>query len=879
MAKGDTKIQGLSILHRLLIAFLSVFIVVCSALTTTYYLFSRSSISSYANEAVFRELEGINETFRNTIQETLIRELKLLSANPLLDEFLMSSESTQDINARALERLFLQKIKYFAGIERIRFVDSRGMDKVVVGQQGRMRDYRSFRESKLFVDLEASPPGSIIHTGLSADQDGDYLFSIGIPKIDPDIGEFGGAVIIDYNLGDFFAFARAIKIFAENPVWIFSADGQVLTSASGQDILDPRPFSIQSAPSKINVSTPQGGLVASSDLAIGDNSPLLKVCISIPEALLYQDVQRVLRFLAIVFMVSFCLVIIAAFFVSKYLSLPLVKLADSVQKLSHEEFSEQIAITATGEVGMLVDSFNAMALDLRKTTVSKDYVDRIFQTMTNSLIVLDAEGQIETVNAATLALLGFQEDELIGEPFSRIIQEALFTELKKHAHINKRETFYRGKNGREYPVLFSSSVMYGKKGEFQAVVCQALDLSDKKQVEQEKELLEIRLRQAHKMEAIGTLAGGIAHDFNNILVGVIGYAEMAELSNIEGQPAVEEIREVIKGGMRARDLVRQILSFSRKDQHEIISLAPYTIVKEVLKLLRSTIPSSIEIKEDIDTSIGAILADPMKIHQVVMNLCTNAVQAMDTGKGILTVTLVQEHLQEEDLLGEPGAIPGEYVVLSVSDTGRGIEPEVKDRIFDPFFTTKEVGSGTGMGLAVVHGIVAEYGGLIRVTSDPDTGTCFRIYFPVIDKEVDPVDGGDIDLIGGSERILIVDDEKIVLEIMLKRLEYLGYDVTACNSGAEAVAVFKNNPDTFDLILTDQTMPHMLGTEMIREILEIRPEMPVILCSGYSSNVSEETSKDFGIKIYLEKPVDFEVLSQSIRKALSKTEEHLLKKKD
>ncbi|AGF77572.1 PAS domain S-box [Desulfocapsa sulfexigens DSM 10523] len=864
----ETKKYGLSISHRLLIAFLSIFIIGCSALTITYYLFSRNSISRYANEAVIRELESINDTFRNTIQKTLIRELRLLSANPLLDEFLISSESTRDINARALERLFLQEIKYVKEIEKIRFVDSRGMERVAVSKQGRIREYRSLREEPFFLEIEASPPGSITQTNLFPDSNDNKLFSIAIHKTDPDIGEFGGAIIVDYNLAEFFAFAKKIMIFEENPVWIFSPSGLVLTKPSNPLQLDPRPFTNHASSKNITIYGLHGGLVATSDLAIINDSPLMQVCISIPEKLLYQDIQQVLRFLAIVFAVSLFLLVIAVFFVSRYLSSPLIMLANAVQKLAKESFSKKIDIHATGEVGFLVDSFNNMANDLRKTTVSKEYVDRIFQAMTNSLIVLDSEGFIESVNSATLSLLGYETNELIGQPFSIITTGTFFTEIHKLATINKQETSYFAKNGHEFPMLFSSSKMYTNQGQFQAFVCQAIDLSDKKQAEQEKKLLEVQLRQSHKMEAIGTLAGGIAHDFNNILMGIIGYAELAELSNVQGKPAVEEIRGIIKGGMRARDLVQQILSFSRKDEHKVGPLIPSPIVKEALKLLRSTIPSSIEIREEIDSEIGAVLADPMKIHQVVMNLCTNAVQAMETGKGTITIILRQLELNEEELLGEPDAQPGLYVELSVNDTGKGIDPAIQERIFDPFFTTKNVGSGTGMGLAVVHGIVKEYGGLIRITSNPETGTSFHVYIPVIDdEEGPPVEDTKTDLPGGSERILIVDDEMIVLEIMQKRLEYLGYEVTACNNGLDAVRMLEEKPNAFDLIITDQTMPHMLGTEMVSKMLTIRPEIPVILCSGYSTSVSEETSKNLGIKLYLQKPVEFEVLSKSIRSVL------------
>ncbi len=865
---ADSLISGLSIFHRLLIAFLSVFILVCSALTTTYYLFSRDSISKYADEAVTREIDAINETFQKSIPATLSRELKLLSANPLLDDFLMSTLGTQEIATRALERLFLQKIRLFEGIERLRFIDSSGMEKVIADKEGRSREYRSLREDRLFVDLEASRPGSIVPAGLSVNPDGSYFFSIGIHKTDPDIGEFGGAIILDYNFRSFFAFTQSVKIFGENPVWLFSQSGKVLTKPAGKVILDPRPFPATLSSTDITVYKHQDGLVAVRNLAIVENVPFLKVCMSIPENLLYQDVQRVLRFLLMVFAVSFFLIIVVVFFISKYLSKPLIKLADAVQALPQQNFSKKIDINAVGEVGMLVDSFNSMAQNLRNTTVSKEYVDRIFHAMTNSLIVLNAEGCIETVNATTLALLGYQEDELLGQPFSMIVADGFSVELKGNANINKQETFYRQKDGNEIPMLFSSSVMATRQGEIQAVVCLAVDLSDKKQAEQEKERLEVQLRQSQKMEAIGTLAGGIAHDFNNILTAVIGYAELAELSNLQGETAVEEIREVKKGGMRAKDLVRQILAFSRKDQQEVEPLVPSDIVREALKLLRSTIPSSIEIKQNIDSEVGTIMADSMKIHQVVMNLCTNAVQAIATGKGVITVGLSQKDLAEDELVGEQAAKPGQYVELSVGDTGEGIDPTVKERIFDPFFTTKEVGSGTGMGLAVVHGIVKEHGGLIRMQSSPGAGTIFQVYFPVVYQEIQQVEVKKEDLVRGTARIMVVDDEATVLDITRKRLQYLGYDVDVFRTSPAALAAFKSNPTGYDLIITDQTMPHMLGTEMAQEVLKIRPGMPIILCSGYSHNVSEESSKDFGIKLYLPKPIDFEILSKNIELVLA-----------
>ncbi len=393
------------------------------------------------------------------------------------------------------------------------------------------------------------------------------------------------------------------------------------------------------------------------------------------------------------------------------------------------------------------------------------------------------------------------------------------------------------------------------------------DVSERKKAEEEKANLESQLRQAHKMEAIGTLAGGIAHDFNNILSAILGYSEMASDDIPESAPAKRDIREVLKAGNRAKDLVKHILAFSRKSEQERIPLEIYLIVKETLKLLRASIPTTIEIRQDIDPGCGAVLADPTQVHQVMMNLCTNAAQAMEEKGGILDVALGLVALSEKDVQNESTLKPGRYVKLTVRDTGPGVDRSHMDRIFDPYFTTKEVGKGSGMGLAVVHGIVKSHDGMITVDSQSGAGAAFNVFIPRIEKMRRKKTEKRVPPPTGSERILVVDDEESVCEITKRRLEQLGYHVTYETDGMAALELFRSRPRAFDLIITDQAMPTMTGEHLARELMRIQPDIPIILCTGYSSRIDAEKAGFLGIGAFIMKPVDKEDLAMTIRRVL------------
>ncbi|MEZ4527533.1 MAG: response regulator [Desulfobacterales bacterium] len=385
--------------------------------------------------------------------------------------------------------------------------------------------------------------------------------------------------------------------------------------------------------------------------------------------------------------------------------------------------------------------------------------------------------------------------------------------------------------------------------------------------EREKESLKQQLQKTQRMEALGTLAGGIAHDFNNILFPIMGYSEMIREDDPENSRLQENISQVLQGVHRAAQLVRQILTFCRQTEQKMEPLQMHLIVKEVLKLIRASLPATIEIHQSVK-DCGLVMADPTQIHQMTMNLITNAFHAMEETGGTLTVRL-DEVLLEAEELHEPDMAPGDYICLTVGDTGIGMDKTVIEHMFDPYFTTKKQGKGTGLGLAVVHGIVKSCGGGIRVCSEPGRGSEFKIYLPLSKpresaaQEVWKGEPSD----RGNEHILLVDDEPQILSMLQQMLKRLGYQVTAQISSMEALELFKAHPDRFDLLVTDYTMPKMTGLALAKEVLAIRSDIPIVMCSGFNEHADAEMANIPGIKEYLAKPLRKSELASTIRRVL------------
>jgi PAS domain S-box-containing protein len=486
-------------------------------------------------------------------------------------------------------------------------------------------------------------------------------------------------------------------------------------------------------------------------------------------------------------------------------------------------------------------------------------------------IAIHDRGKILECNQGLTEMTGYSATELIGMNGLLLIAEKTRDQVLDNI-ISGYEKPYEAiglrKNGQEYPMRLEARNIPFRGKMVRAV--EFRDLTEIKREEEEKKNLIIQLQQAQKMEAIGTLAGGIAHDFNNILGAIIGYAEMVLEESEPGSMTAKDLQKILQAGNRAKDLVNQILAFSRQTQAEKIPLQMALLVKEATKLLRSSLPTTITIEQEVARDSELIDADPTQIHQIIMNLCTNAFHAMEENGGTLSVKLSAVTLTADDLVSEPDVRPGRYMRLSVGDTGTGIEPEIRKRIFEPYFTTKETDKGTGMGLAIVHGIVKNCAGFISCESRVGMGTVFHIHIPCLRGYVSASTGDKKEVAtAGTERVLFIDDEPMLAEMNKVMLEKSGYAVTVQTSSWEALATFSSRPEDFDIVITDQTMPGLTGFELAREMLRLRPELPIILCTGYSTIITEEKARSAGIKGFALKPLSKSRLTMLIREVLEK----------
>ena len=530
-------------------------------------------------------------------------------------------------------------------------------------------------------------------------------------------------------------------------------------------------------------------------------------------------------------------------------------------------------------------TFTALDITEHKKMVEQLQEDRDREQMLLDIaevifLVLDTDGKVTLINKKGCEILGYPEAEILGRIWfdhflpkeQRREERSFFKQLMvgMAKPVEYIENPILTKDGRQRYIDWHNILLRDKTGAIIGTFSSGEDITEHKKAQEERMELQIQLQQAQKMEAIGTLAGGIAHDFNNILMPLLIHTEMIMEALPEGSPLLFNLEEVLKAGNRAKDLVKQILTFSRQSDEQKTHLKIKLVVEDCLKLLRSSLPSTIQIRLNIETQEGedTVYADPTQVHQVLMNLCTNAYHAMREDGGTLEVSLVNINIDSNAETSLPDLSPGTYHRLSVRDTGHGMEKEIMDRIFDPYFTTKEKGEGTGLGLSVVHGIVKNHKGEITVESEPGKGTVFHVFIPVAELEGKAEIKEVVEIPRGDERVLFVDDEVATTDVMKKMLERLGYTVNARTNSHEALEAFQANPDGFDLVITDMTMPYMTGAELAREIMNIRQDIPVILCSGFSEQMNEVKAKKIGIRAFVMKPVIRSELAQIIRNVLN-----------
>lgn len=585
------------------------------------------------------------------------------------------------------------------------------------------------------------------------------------------------------------------------------------------------------------------------------------------------------------------------YLISTSVTKPLAALMKKLENGADGDLSVRMDEGGSDELGLLARHFNSFMeqlennqkqiqaeiqknMDVQTALVENDLKLRsLFNQSFQFTGILSPSGILEEINQSILEFSGCLAQDVIYKPFWQApwwrhdpgVQEELKNAIQTALEKNfvRYETTSISKDNRVRDIDISIKSIRNPSGEVAFIMTESRDITEYKLAALERKTLAVQMEKSQKMEAIGTLAGGIAHDFNNILSGILGYAQLAELNLDSPAKARGHLAQIIKGAQRAAELTQQILTFSRRTEFEKRPLSLHLILKEALKLLRSSIPTTIDITEAI-ASKAKVLADPTQMHQVIMNLCTNAYHAMGEKGGILTVRLTEKQIfGGRDVFDQP-IKQGSYLELEVTDTGHGMTDEILVKAFDPYFTTKDIGKGTGFGLALVHAIVEEHGGHIKVQSREGKGSGFFIYLPVISDQ----DAGQSRNIkneqqykGGSERIMVVDDEEDIREILQEFLTTAGYKVSVFENGARAFDAFQKEPDQFDLIVTDMTMPRMTGGELAKNIFRIRENLPIILCTGYSETISEAHALDMGIRRYHQKPLSNKDLAVSIREIL------------
>ena len=938
--------NGLSIFVRILIVFICVNIATSGILMVVAFDFHRESIEKRTKETVAQQIEILCHDFENDYRLNLKKSLDALVSSSILDDYLSVSDSEKKILSKKLEQLFIQIIKSHVTYHSIQFVDADG--NISIGVTGNLRHKKavnlkqikpgslpSFPSAlrarvKLFQTLESiplllsggymewfMPPRELQLEGPFVDEKGMPSLLAGVSKLDLDIGAFGGVLMIQQNIGNFLDGLRDVKFFDENLIWVFGAKDQLLQSPEKEENhLVPNQClmeTFQGTPKLIDIKE---GLVVYQDFSIIPGKRFIRVVISIPVALLVKDFLPAVRFFSLVLLCSLILVLLVSLYVSRYLSKPIVELANAANQLAEGDLSAKVELRTTGEVQMLVNSFNQMTKELQQTILlnvrldeaskRKEELEKInlelegaklalvereqrYRMLTGNLpgivyrLDLRQENNLQFFNDMLYPMTGHTDKDLkYGKMCaleSIIIQEDRNEAIAsiKEAIVRKKpfEIEYRVKHKDDDVRYFleRGRPVYGSNSEPIYVDGVILDATEREIAAKEKSHLESQLLRAQKMEAIGTLAGGVAHDLNNILGGLVSYPELLLLQLPEESPLRKSILTIQKSGEKAAAVVQDLLTLARRGvvTTEVVNLND--VISEYLKspeqeMLQSHHPG-VYIETHLEKNALNILGSSIHLSKTLMNLSSNAAEAMPEG-GKLTVSTKNRYI-DRPIRGYDHVKEGDYVVLTVSDTGTGISPDDIGKIFEPFYTKKKMGrSGTGLGMAVVWGTVKDHNGYIDVQSTESKGTTFTLYFPVTRNKLteDKFHSAIESYSGNGESILIVDDVEQQRNIASGMLKELGYSVVSVSSGEEAVEYLRSNK--VDLLVLDMIMdPGMDGLDTYKKILEMHSEQKAIIASGFSETDRAKKLQHLGAGAYIRKPFLLEKIGIAVKEELEK----------
>ncbi len=735
-----------------------VVVIISGLLTAVYYTFSKRHIEQQTMERVLQQFVTIRHHFHDELRNDLSGDLRLLADNPTLDDFLRSSGPERDIAARSVERLFRESLRYFPSYQNISLMDAAGRAVVTVGRTGRTKQAGKAGRRTVFAQPDTAAPGAVRVSPPGEDLQEKASFSIGIDKTGPDNGEYHGSLVIDYSLEEFLGYLDAIRILGENPIWVFTPDGTVLKQPERQQAMfDPRPHLQRSVEQDRTLLVTEGGMLVYQDFFVMPEAPLLRLAISIPNALLLDDIRSMLRFLFIVFLLLLVLATVVAYYVSRYLSRPIVRLVHAADRLAQGDLSAQVDMRSTGEVQMLVKSFNRMAADLERTTVSRDYMDNIVSSMMDTLIVVSPEGTIIRLNEAACFLLGYHEEELIGQPFALILggerggADDGIAGVLARGSISNQERWYRGSDGRRIPVLFSASVLRDAQGLVQGIICVAQDITENKRGEAQLKSYSEELALIN--DDLRNFAYIVSHDLRAPLVNIRGFSDELIYSVRELTPIFMTSLDQLDAGLR-----RKYLSVIEKDIPEALQFIATSVsrmdnlITAILKLSRAgrrrmnpeplqttvfvqgllnSLAHQIESRriQVVVEPLPDMITDRTALEQIFGNLLDNAIKYLAPDKpGRIMVGA--EH-------------DGRNIVFHICDNGRGMASEDVPKAFDLF---RRVGPqdvpGEGMGLAYVKTLLRLLGGRIWCESQVGVGTTFSFSVPAAPPEPEELQDSD-----------------------------------------------------------------------------------------------------------------------------------------